>query len=142
MSLLVLVLSRVEAYFNPVRFCVASALVLLLSPTTLALGQAAPNPAASTDSCPDLKPGVVVESVAKNSEGEKAGITEGDVILAWIRADAKGEIRSPFDLSEVETEQEPRGQVTLEGTRDTANRPWTMGPDKWGLTTRPNLPDP
>jgi len=36
----------------------------------------------------------VVESVAKYSEGEKAGLQVGDVLLSWSRDDAKGEIQS------------------------------------------------
>ena len=103
-----------------------------------AFGQAASPSATAADACTDLNPGIVVESVAKNSEAEKAGLAEGDVILAWSRGDAQGEIRSPFDLNDMEIEQEPRGQVTLEGTRATAKKIWVMGPDKWGVTTRPN----
>jgi CHAT domain-containing protein/Tfp pilus assembly protein PilF len=89
--------------------------------------------------CTDLKPGIVVEAIAKNSEGDKAGLTEGDVIIAWSRRETKGEIQSPFELIEIETEQEPRGQVTLKGERDSLNETWAMGPDKWGLEARPNL---
>jgi CHAT domain-containing protein/Tfp pilus assembly protein PilF len=89
--------------------------------------------------CPDLKPGIVVESVAKNSEGEKAGLVEGDVILGWSRGEGRGEFRSPFDLFDVETEQKPRGPVTLQGMRGRLNENWTLGPDDWGLATRPNV---
>ncbi len=46
-----------------------------------------------------LKPGIVVEEVAKHSEAEKAGLQAGDVLLSWSRGDAKGGIESPFDLS-------------------------------------------
>jgi CHAT domain-containing protein/Tfp pilus assembly protein PilF len=84
---------------------------------------------------------VVIESVAKNSEGEKAGFAEGDILLSWSRGDAKGQIESPFDLSGVEMEQEPRGAVTLEGTRGARKQTWMIGPDKWGIQTRPILPD-
>jgi len=80
-----------------------------------------------------------VESVAKNSESEKAGLTEGDVILSWTRDDVKGEIQSPFDLSEIEMEQAPRGAVTLEGLRGTEKRNWMLGPDVWGTQARPNF---
>jgi CHAT domain-containing protein/Tfp pilus assembly protein PilF len=88
-----------------------------------------------------LNRGVVVESVARNSEGEKAGLGEGDTILSWSRGDAKGEIESPFDLSEIETEQEPRGWVTLEGTRGGRTQTWVVGLDKWGIQARPSLPE-
>jgi CHAT domain-containing protein/Tfp pilus assembly protein PilF len=117
-----------------------SALLLFFAATSVP-GQTASNPAQGMARCVDLKPGIVVESVAKNSEAEKAGLVEGDVLLTWKRGDLKGEIRSPFDLSEIEIEQEPRGQVTLEGTRGEAKETWAIGPDKWGLGTRPNLPD-
>jgi hypothetical protein len=93
----------------------------LLLLALFALGQT-PRPGEVTNPCAaaQLKQGLVVESVAKNSEGEKAGLTEGDIILSWFRGDAKGTIELPFDLSEVETEQEPRGRVTLVG-RDKAS---------------------
>ena len=93
-------------------------------------------------SCLDLKPGIVVETVAKNSGAEKAGLAKGDVILAWTRGDLKGDIPSPFDLPEVELEQGARGQVSLEGTREETRRTWTMGPTRWNVVTRPNLQQP
>ena len=86
-----------------------------------------------------LAPGIIVESVEKNSEGEKAGLKEGDVILRWSRGDAKGDIASPFDLTEVEMEQAPRGSVTLEGFRNKAPRVWKIGLDTWGINARPRL---
>ncbi|HTC95029.1 MAG TPA: CHAT domain-containing protein [Terriglobales bacterium] len=86
-----------------------------------------------------FNPGVVIEEVAKNSEGERAGLQPGDIVLRWSRAEAKGEIESPFDLSAIEIEQEPQGNVTLEGTRGEEKRVWVMGPDDWGMKTRPNL---
>ncbi len=87
-----------------------------------------------------LKPGIVVESIAKYSEGEKAGVQEGDVLLSWSRGDTKGEIESPFDLSNIEIEQVPRGNVTIEGFRGVDKRFWALGPDDWGIKARPNLP--
>jgi CHAT domain-containing protein/Tfp pilus assembly protein PilF len=87
----------------------------------------------------DLKHGLVVEGVAKNSEGEKAGLAEGDIVLSWARGSIQGEIESPFDLSEIEIEQEPRGPVTLEGTRAGLKQAWIIGPDKWDVQTRPNF---
>src|ERR1041385_7251670 len=76
--------------------------------------QASPeNPAVT----PNLGPGVVVERVSQYGEAETAGIRAGDLLLRWSRKntkDAKGEIQSPFDLMEIETEQSPRGKVTLE----------------------------
>ena len=114
-------------------------LPLLLLPLFV-FGQARPPESAIACAAAELKQGVVVESVAKNSEGEKAGLAEGDVILSWSRGDLKGEIESPFDLTEIETEQEPRGRVALEGTRGGQKQMWRMGPDKWEVQTRPSLP--
>lgn len=87
-----------------------------------------------------VKPGSVVEAVAKNSEAEKAGLQEGDLLLGWSRGNDQGEIISPFDLSLIEIEQAPLGKVTLEGIRGTEDRTWIIGPDTWGITARPNLP--
>jgi CHAT domain-containing protein/tetratricopeptide (TPR) repeat protein len=121
------------------RLAVVFSLLFLVAPSIL--GQTWP-PKSDTIPCAmaDHKKGLVVESLAKNSEGERAGLSEGDVILSWARGDFNGEIESPFDLSEVETEQQPRGRVTLEGTRGELRQAWAMGPDKWGIQSRPNLP--
>jgi CHAT domain-containing protein/Tfp pilus assembly protein PilF len=81
-----------------------------------------------------------VEGVAKNLEGEKAGLVVGDVILGWSRGNANGQFESPFELLEIEAEQKPRGQVILEGTRKGQNETWSMGPDQWGVEIRPSLP--
>lgn len=113
--------------------------LLSMSLTGSALGQPRSHLNDAVPSCPDLGPGVVVETVGKNSEGEKAGLAESDVILTWTRGELKGEIQSPFDLSEVEMEQEPRGQVTLFGMRSGKEQRWAIGPEKWGIETRPNL---
>jgi hypothetical protein len=60
----------------------------------------------------EIQSGAVVEKIAKSSQAEKAGIQEGDLLLRRVRGDAKGEIESPFDLSQVETEQvNERGEV-------------------------------
>jgi len=111
-------------YRQKIRFALLLTIYLIL--TECAWGQ--------------LKPGIVIESTAKYSEGEKAGLLEGDLLLNWSRGDAKGEITSPFDLSLIEIEQAPRGNVTLEGVRGTEKRSWVIGPDDWGIKTRPNLP--
>src|SRR5215471_6117679 len=59
-----------------------------------------------------LSSGIVVDAVNKNSEGEKAGLQPGDILLDWTRGNAQGTIESPFELSEIEVEQAPRGDVT------------------------------
>lgn len=122
------------------RFAALFSSLLLFLAALSVLGQTRP-PGNVTIPCAaaEFQPGSVVESVAKNSEGEKAGLIAGDVILSWTRGDAKGEIKSPFDLSEIEAEQEPRGRVTLEGTRGGAKQAWAAGPDKWGIQARPSL---
>ncbi len=84
--------------------------------------------------------GVVVEKITKDSEGERAGLVEGDILLMWLREDAKGEIDSPFDLASLETEQAPRGEVTVRGIRGSEKRVWILGTDTWGIATRPNFP--
>ena len=88
----------------------------------------------------DHKAGVIVESVGRNSEAEKADLQEGDVLLGWSCRDAKGEIESPFDVTWIHIEQAPRGAVMLEGLRGAEKRTWAPGPVEWGLETRPNLP--
>jgi len=113
----------------------------LLGLTTSVCGQVAlkPSAASSADHLTELKPGVVVEEVAKYSEAEKAGLKQGDVILHWARGETTGEIQSPFDLFYTETEQEPRGPVTLAGLSNGKKQVWTLGPSGWGTKVRPQL---
>lgn len=87
----------------------------------------------------EIGAGVVVEKVAPNSEAEKAGIKEGDTLLSWSRGESKGEIQSPLDLPEIETEQAPLGTVMLEGLRGTEKQIWSLGQSDWGLIMRPNF---
>src|SRR5260370_11614024 len=86
-----------------------------------------------------LKLGIIVEKVAENSEGKRAGIQEGDILLRWSRSDAQGETQSPFDLATIEIEQSPLGTVTLEGLRGVEKKIWTLGPDTWGIQARPTF---
>jgi len=85
--------------------------------------------------------GVVVESLVQGSEGEKAGIQAGDIILRWTRGDVQGEIRSPFDLSTTEIERAPTGTVLVEGLHGMETKTWQMGQDRWGIQARPSLPN-
>jgi CHAT domain-containing protein/tetratricopeptide (TPR) repeat protein len=87
----------------------------------------------------DLDRGVVVEGVAHQSEGDKAGLREGDILLAWSRGDSKDEIRSPFDLAQAEIEQAPLGRVTIEGLRGGEAMAWSLGPTPWQVGTRPSF---
>ncbi len=84
--------------------------------------------------------GVIVERVERNSEAERAGLQRGDILLAWFRSDAKGEINSPFDVSFIEMEQAPRGTITLDGLRRAKRQSWVMGQDRWRLVTLPVVP--
>jgi CHAT domain-containing protein/Tfp pilus assembly protein PilF len=97
----------------------------------------------------DLASGVVVEQVAPQSAAQNVGIQPGDVIRSWSRAadppanphPARGTIESPFDMAEVETEQAPRGPVTLAGRRGSQDIASTFPPVPFGLTVRPMLPE-
>lgn len=104
-------------------------------------------PAAQDAAADQLKAGVVVEKVAKASEAETAGLSEGDIILRWSRGGSGGSLESPFDVSSIEIEQIPLGEITLTGLRGTQEKTWAWHESKsktfpimdWGLTTRPNL---
>jgi len=89
---------------------------------------------------PVFKQGIVVESISDHSEASKAGLAEGDLLLGWSRGNAKGDVNSPFDLSTIETQQAPRGQVSLMGFRGDANRTWVLGPGRWSLKAHPQVP--
>ncbi len=117
------------------------ALSLLLSSSAFA--QAAANSKSNTNTRPagNLGEGVLVEEVKKTFEADKARLHSGDLLLNWTRGDSKGKIESPFDLLEIELDQAPRGAVTLEGLRGTEKRTWILGPNNWGVVTRPNLPE-
>jgi CHAT domain-containing protein/Tfp pilus assembly protein PilF len=96
----------------------------------------------SQSSAPETKPvlqGVVVESLLSKFEGERVGLQNGDVLLAWARGDAKGDINSPFDLPYIRLEQASRGTVQLEGLRGLEKRTWTLSSDSWGIIARPNF---
>jgi CHAT domain-containing protein/Tfp pilus assembly protein PilF len=92
--------------------------------------------------------GVIVEEVIPNGSAATAGIRAGDVLLAWSRAASppanpeavKGAIDFPFDLTEVEVEQAPRGEVTLEGIRDGRNVSFRLVPGPWNIRGRPQMP--
>lgn len=105
--------------------------------------------AASQDRQPNAFPeGVVIEEVRKGFAAEQAGLLPGDVILRWSRPArppanpdaAEGEIRSPFDLADVEMEQGARGPVTLQGRREGSRLSVVISKDLWKITARPTLP--
>ena len=112
--------------------------------TLAALGQTTPNPTPPAPANPleELAKGIVVEEVDnRDSKAEKAGFQEGDILLNWVRGDARGEIESPFDLSQITIEEASRGVVRIEGLRGTGKRVWVLESDVWGVKVRPNFPD-
>ncbi|MES1240366.1 MAG: CHAT domain-containing protein [Acidobacteriota bacterium] len=93
--------------------------------------------------------GVVVESVAPGSPGERAGLQAGDEILSWsceafppaLLQPASGFVRSPYDLLPLEIEEAPRRPVTLHGRRGgDQERAWTLTAGEWRVETRPGFP--
>ncbi len=92
--------------------------------------------------------GFVVESLQPGSGGSQAGLRVGDVLVTWWREAAAsgpakrvgGELSSPFDFSEVEREEAPRGPVKIEGRRQ--GEPFTVEllPGRWGIEGRPWFP--
>jgi CHAT domain-containing protein/Tfp pilus assembly protein PilF len=116
--------------------------LLALLPILLGLTRrvgAEQTPACSIVASASLRRGIVVEWITPNSEAERAGIRSGDVLLNWIREDARGEIETPFDFAFLRFEQASRGRVTLEGLRNDQKRTWQLGSDVWGIAGRPAL---
>ncbi|HEY2171575.1 MAG TPA: hypothetical protein VGJ30_18260, partial [Candidatus Angelobacter sp.] len=69
------------------------------------------------DELAQLRPGVVVEKIEKNSAAEQSGLREGDILLTWARGEAHGTLDTTIDFSWLQLEQAPRGAVTIYGTR-------------------------
>jgi len=99
----------------------------------------APGIASSSE---DKNQGVIVERVPKDSEAERAGLQNGDVIFGWARGEEKGKVDSPFALLDVEADQAPHGTLILQGSRNSEPRTWSLGQDDWSMTTAPQLPEP
>jgi CHAT domain-containing protein/Tfp pilus assembly protein PilF len=91
--------------------------------------------------------GVVVESVGKGSALEKAGIQQGDLIVAWERLPnppsnpqgAHGRIEDYGDWIALKEEQSPRGSFRLEIHRGPDHRVVEIPLANWNIRTRPNL---
>ncbi len=91
--------------------------------------------------------GVVVESVRPGWPADKAGIRRGDVLTSWRRAanppanpsEARGDLRTPFDLRQVEVEQLPRGPVRLLAERGNEALAFELPRQGWGITARPRF---
>ena len=82
---------------------------------------------------------VVTVEVAATGSAARAGLQAGDVLASWERGQESGPLASPFAVAAVETEQAPRGPVTLRGRRGWRSRSWTVPVGTWGLETRPPL---
>jgi CHAT domain-containing protein len=123
------------------RICLAGLLTCVLT-VPGAFGQnASAGTSALGQAIEDIKPGLVVETVDRGREAERAGLREGDVLLNWSRGDTHGKFESPFNLDPVEAAEAPLGPVTLEGMRGSEARVWVIGEAMWGLHVRPNLPE-
>jgi CHAT domain-containing protein/Tfp pilus assembly protein PilF len=101
---------------------------------------------AEEDACPLSAPGLVVEAVAPESPGLRAGLMPGDRLLSWCRTRggtmncvARGAFRTPFGWRDVEMEEIQRGGVFIEGTRGTKKLRWHLLPASQGLTVAPLL---
>jgi CHAT domain-containing protein/Flp pilus assembly protein TadD len=84
-------------------------------------------------------PGVVVEQVAKQSEGERAGLQEGDILLICNYGGFEDQIKSPVSLYDLEAGQKLYGPIRIRGLRNGEERTWTLGSGKWGIQGRPNF---
>src|SRR6266849_3707010 len=62
------------------------------TPASSVAGQSTPSIEGPVSAQPpaELGRGVVIEAVKKNSEAEKAGLQEGDILLHWARGTAQG----------------------------------------------------
>jgi CHAT domain-containing protein/Tfp pilus assembly protein PilF len=121
------------------RSCLVIAAIFLACTVALSARQTALQTVAFPAFEEQLKEGVVISHIAKNSAGEKASISEGDIILRWTRDDAAGKVVTPLDLSWIEIEEGPRGRVTLEGLRNDQRVTFQLEPGDWGVTSRPNF---
>jgi CHAT domain-containing protein/Tfp pilus assembly protein PilF len=87
--------------------------------------------------------GIVIDAVQPGSAGARAGIQPGDVLLSWRRAglpSPRSEIRVPSDISRIEIEEGPRGDLRLVGLRENGIRIFELPQGSWGVTARPQRP--
>ncbi|MBW8874135.1 MAG: CHAT domain-containing protein [Acidobacteria bacterium] len=124
---------------NPMRDLRRTVRTVLLASATLSLGACSPGGPAPV-------PGVVVESLAPQGAGARAGLHAGDVLLSWRRApapanpeEAAGGLRSCTDLAELEAEQAPRGPVELRVQRRDKTFSREIPPGAWQLEVRPRV---
>src|SRR5260221_7264157 len=119
------------------RSCAAASLVL-----TFGLFSSSQLTAAQIPDIPILERGLVVESISKNTQGERLGVRKGDLLLTWKRGSTKGDFNSPFDFTYVFLDQADRSPITIEASRDGRSLVWVLGSDTWGLRVRPNFKGP
>src|SRR5687767_10672105 len=80
--------------------------------------------------------GILIESIPKRSSLAAADLQPADVVL---QAGSR-KLRTPLDLSTVETEEAPLGPVRLKVRRGTATRWAVAPPGEWLVEARPVLP--
>jgi CHAT domain-containing protein/tetratricopeptide (TPR) repeat protein len=102
--------------------------------------------AAAAPSDPDAHAGLVVEQVLPAADVVRAGLEPGDILLSWSREAAgphrpaaRGDLRTPLDLMDVEVEQLPRGRVKIVGQRGTAEMSWTFPSMRFAFVAGPRL---
>jgi hypothetical protein len=83
--------------------------------------------------------GIIVLSVEKNLEADRAGIRPGDILFSWQAHWTKGKLQSAFDLSAIEREG-LRGQLSIRGLQNGQQKTWRLRQDDWGITARPAMP--
>jgi CHAT domain-containing protein/tetratricopeptide (TPR) repeat protein len=112
----------------------------------LGLLAVAPLNAAVDRPCPFSTPGLVVETVAPESAAFRAGLMPGDRLLSWCRTPggegdcvARGDLGTPFDWLDLQTEDVQVGGVAVAGVRGAENRRWSLLPTFQDLTVAPIL---
>jgi CHAT domain-containing protein/Flp pilus assembly protein TadD len=85
-----------------------------------------------------VRPGAVLEEVARRGMAEKVGLQPGAILLTWSRADKGGKIESPFDLEALEIEEGPLG-ISLQGIQNGETKSWLLGAALWYVASRPDF---
>lgn len=91
--------------------------------------------------------GVIVESLEATGAAARAGLHEGDQLLAWERTSplpqgqrlAAGTFTSAFDVARVDAEEAPRGRLALTVRRGEMDLTVVPPPGAWRLEARPRL---
>jgi len=123
-----------------VKLCNAIVALVVILYSFCALSQQTLGDLPSANISSEAVKGIIVESVDKDSQAEKAGFQPGDILLSWSRDKSEGEIISPFDLTQIMIEQTYRGALKISGFRGHESRTWAVGSDTWGISAIPNLP--